>query len=215
MTSSHGSTRVGPAGMPAGLISSGDAKRLLERAVVVLLKVHQHRARFVSTPSAIADTSTRTRLHSWQHGFTTMYRFGAVPSRICACSSAYSRSDAARSSACGVAADAGACGPRRRARQRALRLDRVVGGRPRLQRSAAVRRNCARAVAAGSARCSARAPRGAALDAAGDAAAAGASGDGSRMLSEPASEGVRNAVRQRSQSAWSVTARYSRCRPKR
>ena len=58
----------------------------------------------MSTPSAIADTSTRTRLHSWQHGFTTMYRFGAVPARICACSSAYSRSDAARSSACGVVA---------------------------------------------------------------------------------------------------------------
>ena len=36
-------------------------------------------ARPVSTPSASADTSTRSRLHSWQHGFTT--RSAAAASR--------------------------------------------------------------------------------------------------------------------------------------
>eukprot|EP00966_Prymnesium_polylepis_P215940 4999250-Prymnesium_polylepis.1 len=36
-------------------------------------------ARSVSTPSASADTSTRTRLHSWQHGVTCMKRRGSSP----------------------------------------------------------------------------------------------------------------------------------------
>ena len=69
-----------------------------------------------------------------------------------------------------------------RFRERALG-ECVVGGRPRLQRSAAVRRNCTRG-RGGSARCSARAAvRGATLDAAGERRR-GAHGDGSRMLSD-------------------------------